>query len=127
MDSVTYQKLIQEAEKHLGKAYVFGASGPNNFDCSGFVCWTYTKSGVYNLPRTTAQGIYNKCTKIPADQAQPGDIVFFEKTYNTSSPVTHVGIYTGNGMMIHCGDPIKYASINGMYWSQHLYAFGRLG
>lgn len=90
------------------------------------LCWSYTKSGVYNLPRTTAQEIYNKCVKLPREKAVAGDLVFFTKTYPTSSPVTHIGIYVGNGRMLHCGDPIGYASIDTAYWQQHFYSFGRL-
>ncbi|MCC8022572.1 MAG: peptidoglycan DD-metalloendopeptidase family protein [Clostridiales bacterium] len=126
MGDGSYAALIEEAERHLGKAYVFGASGPNNFDCSGYICWIFTQSGVYNLPRTTAQGIYNQCTPIPASEAQPGDIIFFHSTYSTADTVTHVGLYVGNGMMIHCGHPIQYTSINSSYWQSHFYAFGRL-
>ena len=83
-------------------------------------------SGYYNLPRTTAQGIYNQCQHISASEAKAGDIIFFTGTYNSGNPVTHVGIYAGNGQMIHCGDPIKYTSINTPYWQSHFYAFGRL-
>ncbi len=101
----SYQALIAEAEKYLGRAYVFGGSSPSTgFDCSGFVCWVYTHSGVHNLPRTTAQGIFNQCTPIPKSEVKPGDLVFFTKTYSTSNTVTHVGIYVGNDKMIHCGD-----------------------
>lgn len=126
IDSDAYAALIAEAEKHLGKAYVFGANGPANFDCSSFVCWVFRESGVYNISRTTAQGIYNQCTPISASEAKPGDIIFFTGTYSTTNPVSHVGIYVGNGMMIHCGDPVKYTSINTSYWQSHFYAFGRL-
>lgn len=125
-DNETARRLFSEAEKHLGKRYVFGANGPNNFDCSSFVCWSFTKSNVYNLPRTTAQGIFNKCTPIKRSDAKAGDLIFFRGTYNTSNTVTHIGIYAGNGMMIHAGDPIQYASIDTNYWRNHFYAFGRL-
>ena len=121
-----FAALITEAEKYLGYPYVWGGSSPStSFDCSGFVCWVYTHSGVYNLPRTTANGILNQCTRVSAADARPGDLIFFQGTYNTSG-ASHVGIYVGNGMMIHCGDPIKYASINTSYWQQHFYTFARL-
>ena len=119
--------LFAEAERYLGYPYVWGGSSPStSFDCSGFVCYVVTHSGYYNLPRTTAQGIYNQCQHISASEAQAGDIIFFTGTYNSGNPVTHVGIYAGNGQMIHCGDPIKYTSINTPYWQNHFYAFGRL-
>lgn len=119
--------LIAEAENYLGYPYVWGGSSPStSFDCSGFVCYVVTHSGYYNLPRTTAQGIYNQCQHISASEARAGDIIFFTGTYNSGNPVTHVGIYVGGGQMIHCGDPIKYSSINTPYWQSHFYAFGRL-
>ena len=123
----TFAKLMNEATKYIGYPYVWGGSSPStSFDCSGFVCWSYTHSGVYNLPRTTAQGIYNQCAKISRSEARPGDLVFFTRTYVSSEPVTHIGIYVGEGQMLHCGNPIKYASIDTDYWSSHFYAFGRL-
>lgn len=122
----SYAALIAEAEKHLGKKYVFGASGPANFDCSGFVCWAYTKSGVYNLPRTNAQGIFNQCTPVSVSEAKPGDLIFFSGTYSTPNAVSHIGIYVGNGMMLHCGNPISYTSVNSSYWQSHFYSYGRL-
>ena len=103
-----------------------GSSPSTSFDCSGFVCWVFTNSGVHNLSRTTAQGIYDQCTPVSAADAKAGDIIFFTGTYNSPGPVSHVGIYCGNGVMIHCGDPIKYASINTPYWQSHFYSFGRL-
>lgn len=119
--------LITEAEKYLGFPYVWGGSSPStSFDCSGFVCWVFTQSGVHNLPRTTAQGIFNQCTPVAAEKAKPGDIIFFTGTYSSPNPVTHVGVYLGNGKMIHAGDPISYANINTSYWKQHFYSFGRL-
>ena len=122
-----FAALAAEAEKYLGYPYVWGGSSPStSFDCSGFVCWVYTHSGVYDLPRTTATGIYNQCAIIPASEARPGDCIFFTKTYDSAGPVSHIGIYVGNGMMIHAGDPIKYANINTPYWQEHFYAFGRL-
>jgi murein DD-endopeptidase MepM/ murein hydrolase activator NlpD len=125
-DDATAQRLINEAEKYLGMPYTFGGTPPTSFDCSGFVSWVFSNSGVYNLPRTTAQGIYNQCTKIDASDAKAGDLIFFTGTYNAGRPVTHVGIYCGNGIMIHCGDPIKYSSVNTSYWQSHFYAYGRL-
>ena len=126
-DDATVQALMEEAARYLGYPYVWGGSSPStSFDCSGFVCWVFTNSGVHNLPRTTAQGIYDQCTPVSAADAKAGDIIFFTGTYNSPGPVSHVGIYCGNGVMIHCGDPIKYASINTPYWQSHFYSFGRL-
>lgn len=123
----TFAQLMSEAEKYIGFPYVWGGSSPStSFDCSGFICWVYTHSGVYNLPRTTANKIYDYCAPISASEAKPGDLIFFQGTYVTSSPISHVGIYVGNGQMLHCGDPIKYASINTAYWKSHLYGYGRL-
>ena len=122
-----FAALIAEAEKYLGYPYVWGGSSPStSFDCSGFVCWVYTHSGVYNLPRTTATGIYNQCAIVPKSEARPGELIFFTRTYASAGPVSHVGIYVGDNMMIHCGDPIKYANISMSYWQEHFYAFGRL-
>lgn len=121
------QAIFAEAEKYIGMPYVWGGSNPSTgFDCSGFVSYVYTTTGVCNMGRLTAQGIYDICTPISAEQAQPGDLVFFKGTYNTSE-VSHVGIYAGNGQMLHCGDPIQYTSINTPYWQSHLFAFGRVG
>ena len=126
-DDATVQALMEEAARYLGYPYVWGGSSPStSFDCSGFVCRVFTNSGVHNLPRTTAQGIYDQCTPVSAADAKAGDILFFTGTYNSPGPVSHVGIYCGNGVMIHCGDPIKYASINTPYWQSHFYSFGRL-
>ena len=123
----SFAALITEAEKYLGYPYVWGGSSPStSFDCSGFVCYVYTHSGVHNLPRTTATGIYNQCAIVSRAEAKPGDLIFFTKTYNSDGPVSHVGIYVGDGMMIHCGSPIQYANINSSYWQEHFYAFGRL-
>ena len=127
-DDVTVKALFNEAEKHIGKRYVFGANGPNNFDCSSFVCWSFTHSGVKNMPRTTAWGIYKTyCNPVSPSEAKAGDIIFFKNTYNSGSPISHVGIYAGNGMMIHAGDPIRFVSINTPYWKEHFYGFGRVG
>ena len=125
-DDATVQTLMREANRYLGMPYTFGGTAPASFDCSGFVCWVFTNSGVHNLPRTTAQGIYDQCTPVSAADAKAGDIIFFTGTYNAGRPVTHVGIYCGNGTMVHCGDPIQYASINTSYWQSHFYGFGRL-
>lgn len=126
-DDSSVQALMVEAAKYLGFPYVWGGSSPStSFDCSGFVCWVFTNSGVHNLPRTTAQGIYDQCTPVSASDAKAGDIIFFTGTYNSAGAVSHVGIYCGNGTMIHCGDPISYASINSPYWQRHFYSFGRL-
>lgn len=126
-DDTTVKALFSEAEKHIGKRYVFGANGPNNFDCSSFVCWSFTHSGVKNMPRTTAWGIYKTyCSPVSPSEAKAGDIIFFKNTYDSGSPISHVGIYAGNGMMIHAGDPIRFVSINTPYWREHFYGFGRL-
>ena len=126
-DDAAVQALMEEAAKYLGYPYVWGGSSPStSFDCSGFVCWVYTNSGVHNLPRTTAQGIYDQCAPVSAADAKAGDIIFFTGTYNSAGPVSHVGIYCGNGTMIHCGNPISYANINSSYWQSHFYSFGRL-
>ena len=126
-DDVTVKALFNEAEKHIGKKYVFGANGPNNFDCSSFVCWSFTHSGVKNMPRTTAWGIYKTyCSPISPSEAKAGDIIFFKNTYNSKSPISHVGIYAGDGMMIHAGNPIRFVSINTPYWIEHFYGFGRV-
>ena len=126
-DDETVQALMEEAARYLGYPYVWGGSSPStSFDCSGFVCWVFSNSGVHNLPRTTAQGIYNQCTPVSASDAKAGDIIFFTGTYNSGSAVSHVGIYCGNGVMIHAGDPIKYSNINTSYWQSHFYSFGRL-
>lgn len=123
----SFASLIQEGEKYLGYPYVWGGSTPQtSFDCSGFVCWVYSNSGVFNLPRTTAQGIYDQCTILSPSAVKPGDLVFFTRTYNSIGPVSHVAIYVGNGMMLHAGKPISYASMNTSYWQNHFYAYGRL-
>lgn len=122
-----FAAMIAEAEKYLGYPYVWGGSSPStSFDCSGFVCWVINHSGAGSIGRTTAQGIFNYTTPIAPSEAKPGDIIFFTGTYDSGSAVSHVGIYVGNGMMIHCGNPISYASVNTPYWQQHFYAYGRL-
>ena len=125
-DDETVQALMTEANRYLGMPYIFGGTPPASFDCSAFVCWVFSNSGVHDLPRTTAQGIYDQCTPVSAADAKAGDIIFFTGTYNAGRPVTHVGIYCGNGTMVHCGDPIQYTSINTSYWQSHFYGFGRL-
>ena len=118
--------LLNVADSYVGYPYVWGGSSPDTgFDCSGFVCYVLKSSGYADIPRTTAQGIYDRCQRVSADEARPGDIIFFTGTYNSGHPVSHVGIYCGNGMMIHAGDPIKYSSINTPYWQSHFYGFGR--
>ena len=122
-----FAAMIAEAEKYLGYPYVWGGSSPStSFDCSGFVCWVINQSGVGSVGRTTAQGIFNHTTPITPSEAKPGDIIFFTGTYDSGSAVSHVGIYAGNGMMIHCGNPISYASVNTPYWQSHFYSYGRL-
>ena len=122
-----FAAMIEEAEKYLGYPYVWGGSSPStSFDCSGFVCWVINHSGAGSVGRTTAQGIFNHTTPIAPSEAKPGDIIFFTGTYDSGSAVSHVGIYAGNGMMIHCGNPISYASVNTPYWQSHFYAYGRL-
>lgn len=126
-DDAAVQALMAEVERCIGYPYVWGGHSPaTGFDCSGFVYWTFTQSGVHSLPRTTAQGIYNLCTPVSASAAKPGDIIFFTGTYRSGNPVTHVGIYCGNGVMAHAGDPVKYSSINSPYWQSHFYGFGRI-
>lgn len=120
-----FAAMVQEAEKYLGYPYVWGGSSPStSFDCSGFVCWVLNHSG-WSVGRTTAQGLCDYCTPVRASDARPGDLVFFVGTYDTPE-VSHVGIYVGNNMMIHCGDPITYSNLNSVYWQQHLYCYERL-
>ena len=122
-----FKQLMDEATKYIGFPYVWGGSNPKtSFDCSGFVCWSYTASGVRNLPRTTAQGIYNQCTLVSESEVRPGDLVFFTGTYKTTDTITHIGIYVGDGNMLHCGNPIKYAGVKSAYWAKFFYAYGRL-
>lgn len=122
-----FRKMITEAEKYLGYPYVWGGSSPStSFDCSGFVSWVINHCGNgWNVGRQTANGLMGKCDIIPKSEAKPGDLIFFQKTYNTSG-ASHVGIYVGKGMMIHCGSPISYASIETSYWRQHYYCMGRI-
>ena len=122
-----FRKMITEAEKYLGYPYVWGGSSPStSFDCSGFVSWVINHCGNgWNVGRQTANGLMGKCDIIPKSEAKPGGLIFFQKTYNTSG-ASHVGIYVGNGMMIHCGNPISYASTETNYWRQHYYCMGRI-
>ena len=125
LEDETFAAIIAEAEKYLGYPYVWGGSNPNtSFDCSGYVSWVINHSG-WNVGRLGAQGLCNICTPVTGTQARPGDLIFFKGTYDTPG-VSHVGIYVGNGMMIHCGSPISYANINTTYWQKHFYAYGRL-
>ena len=125
LEDETFAALITEAEKYIGYPYVWGGSNPNtSFDCSGFVSWVLTQSGVCNTGRLGAQGLYNISTPVSSANARPGDLIFFVGTYDTPG-ISHVGIYVGGGKMLHCGDPIQYADINTSYWQSHFYAFGR--
>nr|WP_172135562.1 C40 family peptidase [Adlercreutzia sp. ZJ473] len=120
-----FAAMVEEAEKYLGYPYVWGGSSPStSFDCSGFVCWVVNHS-VGDVGRTTAEGLRGRCSYVSPSEARPGDLVFFQNTYPEVG-ASHVGIYVGGGMMIHCGDPIQYASIETSYWQQHFLAFGRL-
>lgn len=120
--------LMIEAEKYIGYPYVYGGSKPStSFDCSGFVCWVFRKSGVYNTGRVGANGLYSMCKPISREEARPGDLVFFEKTMGSDvKGITHVGIYVGNDMMIHAGDPIGFADLKSEKWAKKIYGFGRL-
>jgi len=121
-----YAAIITEGEKYLGYRYVFGGKTPQtSFDCSGFVSWVLTHSGVKQIS-ATAQGLYNNCTPITETEVKPGDLIFFQGTYNCPDTVTHVAFYVGNGMMLQCGDPIQYSSFKTSYWQTHFYAFGRV-
>lgn len=125
LEDETFAAIIAEAEKYLGYPYVWGGSNPNtSFDCSGYVSWVINHSG-WNVGRLGAQGLCNICTPVTGTQARPGDLIFFKGTYDTPG-VSHVGIYVGDGMMIHCGNPISYANVNTTYWKNHFYAYGRL-
>ena len=120
--------LMMEAEKYIGYPYVYGGSKPSSgFDCSGFVCWVYRESGVYDTGRVGAKGLYSLCSVIEREEARPGDLVFFEKTMGTDvKGITHVGIYVGNDMMIHAGDPVGFADLKSEKWAKKIYGFGRL-
>ncbi len=125
LDDEVFAAIIKEAEKYLGYPYVWGGSSPStSFDCSGFVSWVINHSG-WDVGRLGAQGLCNICTPVSSVNVKPGDLVFFTGTYDTPG-VSHVGIYVGNNMMIHCGDPISYANLNSNYWQSHFYRYGRL-
>ena len=125
LDDEVFAAIIKEAEKYLGYPYVWGGSSPStSFDCSGFVSWVINHSG-WDVGRLGAQGLCNICMPVSSANVKPGDLVFFTGTYDTPG-VSHVGIYVGNNMMIHCGDPISYANLNSNYWQSHLYRYGRL-
>ena len=122
-----FAKLMEEANKYVGYPYVWGGSIPEtSFDCSGFVSYVFTNSGVYNIGRLGATGLFNLCREVPDDEAKPGDIVFFEGTMGGVPGITHCGIYVGENMMIHCGNPIGYANLNDSYWREHFHSFGRV-
>lgn len=125
LDDEVFAAIIKEAEKYLGYPYVWGGSSPStSFDCSGFVSWVINHSG-WDVGRLGAQGLCNICMPVSSANVKPGDLVFFTGTYDTPG-VSHVGIYVGNNMMIHCGDPISYANLNSSYWQSHFYRYGRL-
>ena len=125
LDDEVFAAIIKEAEKYLGYPYVWGGSSPStSFDCSGFVSWVINHSG-WDVGRLGAQGLCNICTPVSSANVKPGDLVFFTGTYDTPG-VSHVGIYVGDNMMIHCGDPISYANLNSSYWQSHFYRYGRL-
>ena len=125
LEDETFAAMIAEADKYVGYPYVWGGSSPStSFDCSGFISWVLNHSG-WSVGRQTAQGLYNLCTPVTAGQAKPGDLVFFVGTYDTPG-VSHVGLYVGNSVMLHCGDPISYTNLNSSYWQQHFYCYGRL-
>ena len=127
LTDIRFANMVREAEKYLGYPYVWGGSSPStSFDCSGFVSWVLNNCGNgWSVGRQTANGLMGCCDIIPRSSAEPGDLIFFQGTYDTAG-ASHVGIYVGNGMMIHCGNPISYASIESNYWQQHFYCFGRV-
>ena len=127
LEDEQFAGMIREAEKYLGRDYVWGGSSPSTgFDCSGFVSWVINNSGNgWNVGRQTANGLLSNCTYVSASQAKPGDLIFFQGTYDVSG-ASHVGIYVGDGKMIHCGNPIQYTSINSNYWQKHFLSFGRI-
>ena len=125
LEDEQFAAMLKEAEKYIGYRYVWGGSSPStSFDCSGFISWVINHSG-WNVGRLGAQGLYNICTPVSSSQAKPGDLVFFVGTYDTPG-VSHVGLYVGNSVMLHCGDPISYTNLNSNYWQSHFYSFGRL-
>ena len=122
-----FANMIHEAEKYLGYPYVWGGASPStSFDCSGFVSWVINNCGNgWNVGRQTADGLRSCCAYVSPSEAKPGDLIFFQGTYNTPG-ASHVGIYVGDNMMIHCGNPILYANISSAYWQEHFMAFGRI-
>ena len=120
-----FAAMMEEATKYIGYPYVWGGSSPStSFDCSGYISWVLNHSG-WNVGRQTAQDLYNLCTPVSTAQVKPGDLVFFKGTYDTPG-VSHCGIYVGNSIMLHCGDPISYTNLNSKYWQEHFYSYGRL-
>ncbi len=127
MSEGSYEALIAEAVKYIGYPYVWGGSSPaTSFDCSGYICWIFTHSGITTLPRTSAGGLYEQCAIVPREEARPGDLIFFTGTYASAGSVSHVGLYVGNEKMLHAGNPIGYGDLNSTYWRVHYYAMGRL-
>ena len=125
LSDARFRAILTEADKYLGYPYVWGGSSPEeSFDCSGYVSWVINHSG-WNVGRQGVLGLEDFCTTISPSEAKPGDLIFFERTYDVVG-ASHVGIYVGDGMMIHCGDPISYTSINTSYWQEHFLHFGRL-
>ena len=126
LEDEEFARMIQEAEKYLGVPYVWGGYSPSGFDCSGFVSYVVNHCGNgWNYGRLSAEGLRGQCAVVPPSEARPGDLIFFQGTYSTPG-ASHVGIYVGNGMMIHCGDPVQYANVNSSYWQQHFLSYGRL-
>ena len=128
LEDETFAAMLAEAEKYLGYPYVWGGSSPaTSFDCSGFVSWVINHSG-WDVGRLGAKALCNLCTPVSPANARPGDLVFFINTYDAPDPnaPTHCGIYVGNNMMIHCGNPISYANLSSNYWQEHFYCYGRL-
>jgi cell wall-associated NlpC family hydrolase len=125
MSTETFDVLLSEAGKHLGKPYVRGAKGPDKFDCSGFVCWVLAHSGIYQI-QAHALGVYRACVPVAREDARPGDLVFFTETFDTWKKITHVGFYMGDNLMLHAGQPVQYTYIDTPYWNKHFYGFGRL-
>jgi cell wall-associated NlpC family hydrolase len=127
MGDEAFMMMWAEIQKHLGKPYVYGGSGPNVFDCSGFVSFVLNNSGLgINVGRQTATGLYNLSDRVSASELRPGDLVFFQGTYSTPRPVSHVGIYIGDGRMAHAGRPVNVTSIHTPFWIRHFHSFGRI-
>ncbi len=127
LEDETFARILEEAEKYIGYPYVWGGDSPEtSFDCSGFVSYVFTNSGVRNVGRLGATSLYGACQKITPEQARPGDLIFFEKTISGEDGITHCGIYVGDGFMLHCGSPIGYANLSESYWQQHYFGYGRL-